>query len=120
MDEEKRHTSSAKNNLFGELTKICWVSKIPLSSEKEKYKSGCFQKYVDFKYPQTIDEFNMHLRSFQRKRQVDNIDIVMGENNIIDQLIAMDDVSEFADKSDNFANFLTVSQKFNFMFFVYV
>ena len=25
---------------------------------KEKM-SACFQKYVDFKYPQTIDEFNI-------------------------------------------------------------
>ena len=76
--------------------------------------SACFQKNVDFKYPQAIDEFNMHLIFFQRKRQVDNdTDIVMGENNIFDKLIVMDDVSGLADKSDNFANFLTMSWKFN-------
>ena len=51
----------------------------------------------------------MHLTFFQRKSQVDNdIDIVMGENNIFDKFIVMDDVSEVADKSDDFANFLTV------------
>ena len=38
----------------------------------------------------------------------------MGENNVFDKLIVMDDASGLADKSDNFANFLTVSQKFNF------
>ena len=38
----------------------------------------------------------------------------MGENNVFDKIIAMNDVSELADKSDNFANFLTVSQKLNF------
>ena len=31
---------------------------------------------------------------------------------VIDKLIVMDDVSGFADKSDEFANFLTVSPKY--------
>ena len=39
----------------------------------------------------------------------------MGENNIFDKFIIMDDVSRLADKSDNFANFLIVSRKFSFM-----
>ena len=57
----------------------------------------------------------MELTFFQRKRQSDDsIDIVMGENNVFNELIVMDDVSGLADKSNNFANFLTVSRKFNF------
>ena len=52
----------------------------------------------------------MPLTFFQRKRHVDNnIDIVMGENNVFDKLIVMKDVLGLADKSDDFANFLTVS-----------
>ena len=110
----------AKNNLFAELNKIFWISKIPPSSEREKNISTWFQKYVDFNYPQTIDELNIHLKFFQRKRQVDNdTDIVMGENNTFDKLIVMDNVLGRADKSDNFANFLTMSRKFNSTF-VYV
>ena len=35
----------------------------------------------------------------------------MGEDMVIDWLIVMDDVSGFAEKSDNFANFLTVPRK---------
>ena len=31
----------------------------------------------------------------------------MGENNLFNRLIVMDDVSDLADKSDNFANLLT-------------
>ena len=38
----------------------------------------------------------------------------MGEDNVLTKLIVMDDVSVLADKSDNSANFLTVSRKFNF------
>ena len=57
----------------------------------------------------------MELTFFQRKRQSDDsIDIVMDENNVFNKLIVMDDVSGLADKSNNFANFLTVSRKFNF------
>ena len=68
----------AKNKMFGSLKEIFWISKIPLFGEREKNISSCFQQHEDFKYPQTIDEFNMHLT---RKRNVDNdIDTVMGEN----------------------------------------
>ena len=55
----------------------------------------------------------MELTFFQRKRD-DNVDIVIGENNIFNKLFVMDNVLGLADKSNNFANFLTVSQKFNF------
>ena len=58
----------------------------------------------------------MELTFFQRKRVNDscNENIVIGEDHIFNKLIVMDDVSGLADKSDNFANFLTVSRKFNF------
>ena len=65
-------------------------------------------------YPQTVDDFDMELAFFQRKRQLDdNIDIVMGENNILNKLTVMDDVSRLASKSNNFSNFLAVSGTFN-------
>ena len=38
----------------------------------------------------------------------------MGKDMVIDWLIVMDDVSGFAEKSDNFANFLTLSRKYGF------
>ena len=57
----------------------------------------------------------MELTFFQRQKNVDS-DSVMCENNIFDKLIVMDDVSGLADKSDDFANFLTISRKFSFTF----
>lgn len=36
----------------------------------------------------------------------------LGEKMVLDKLIAMDDVSGLADKSDEFANFFTVSRKY--------
>ena len=55
----------------------------------------------------------MELRFFQRKR-VGNFDIVMGENNVFNKVIVMDNISGLADRSNDFANFLTVSRKFSF------
>ena len=103
----------AKNNMFGELKEIHWITKVPLSDQRERNIKLCFNKHVDFKYPQTVGEFNMNLTFFQRQKNVDN-DFVMGEYNKFDKLNVMGDVSGLTDKSDNFANFLTVSRKFGF------
>ena len=103
----------AKNNLFDKLKEIFWISKIPLSMEREKNISTCFKKTVRFKYSQTVDNYNVELTFFQRKRD-DNVDIVMIENNIFNKLIVMDDVSGLANKSNDFVNFLPFSRKFNF------
>ena len=43
----------------------------------------------------------------------------MGENNLLEKLIVMDDVSGIANKSGRFASFLTVSRKFN-LTYVYI
>ena len=57
----------------------------------------------------------MDLTFFQRKRQTsDIVDNAMGEKNIFDKLIVMDDVSGLVDRSNDFANFFTVARKLNF------
>ena len=61
---------------------------------------------MNFKYPHRLKDFNMELDC------KDNI--LMGENNVFNKLVVMDYISGLAEKSDNFANFLTVSRKFNF------
>ena len=48
----------------------------------------------------------------QRKANYVNSEI--GEEITIGKLIVMNDVSGFADKSDNFSNFFTVSRKYGF------
>ena len=66
---------------------------------------------MDFKYPKNIDEFDDLLEHFQRhKAHCD--EKFLGENIKLDRLIIMDDVSGLANKSETFANFLTVSRKF--------
>ena len=103
----------AKNNIFAELKEIYWITKVPLSDQREKNVNSCFNKHVDFKYLQTVDEFNMDLTFFLRQKTVYN-NSAMGKYNIFHQLIIMNDVSGLVDKSDDFANFLTVSRKFGF------
>ena len=106
----------AKNDLFGELKEIFWISKISLPTERKENIKSCFKKHVDFKYPQNLNDFDMELDFFQRKREDNNCNenIVMGEDNIFSKLIATVDVSGLADKFDNLANLSTVSRKFNF------
>ena len=41
-----------------------WITKAPLSDQREENIASCFQKYVDFNYLQTLDEFNMELDFF--------------------------------------------------------
>ena len=115
MRQNYLFTKTGKNNLLGELKEIFWLSKISLSAEREKIISVCFQQQVHFKYPRTDDDFNMELTFFQRKRHLDNnIDVVIGENNIYNKLIVMDDVCDLTNKFNDFAKFLTISRKFYF------
>ena len=97
-----------KNKLFGNITTVYWNSKISLSKEREEKKESFKDQEVNFHYPENLDDFNYLLEAFmQRKSEYVNSDL--GEEMILDKLIVMDDVSGFADKSDEFANFLTVS-----------
>ena len=67
-------------------------------------------------------EFDYLIENFQKNQKTDNYDDndnAIAEGNKYDRLIVMDDVSAIADKSKNFASFLTVARKLNFNF-VYV
>ena len=97
-----------KNKLFGNTTTVYWNSKISLSEEREEKKESFKDQEVNFHYPENLDDFNYLIEAFrQGKSEYVNSDL--GEEMILDKLIVMDDVSGLADKSDEFANFLTVS-----------
>ena len=44
-----------------------------------------------------------------KRRKADYVENDLGEKMVLDKLIVMENVSGFADRSDKFANFLTVS-----------
>ena len=58
--------------------------KIVLSRDREQNVLSCFDSKEEFKYPQTLDEFNMELDFFQKKKkEIDNSsDNVKGEKDI--------------------------------------
>ena len=102
----------AKNKMFGKFKKVIWVSKILLSKEREEQIEKCFvDEKVDFMYAETIDDFDDLLEHIQRKK-INCNENSLGENIELDCLIVLDDVSGLVDRSDTFAIFLTVSQKF--------
>ena len=47
-----------------------------------------------------------------KRNKADYVENNLGKKMVLDKLIVMDDVSGLADKSDEFANFLTVSRKY--------
>ena len=74
----------------------------------ERQRLDCFKdQNVDFKYPNNVD-FNDLLEIYKRKK-VDDHENYLGENVILDRVIVMDNISSLADRSEEFANFLTVS-----------
>ena len=93
------------NKMFGEIKEVIWVSKIPLSKNRENNEE------IAFKYPNNIDEFDHLLKYFQRQKAPCKENF-LGENIKLDRLIVMDNVSGLADESETFANFLIVSRKF--------
>ena len=114
--------SLAKNEKFGsDLLTVDWVSKINLLNNKEDEIRQCFSyTEVEFHYPNDVEDLNLIIETFQKetydedKKTNDNCNI-FGENKKFDKLIVMDDVSGLADKSNDFANFLTVSRKFGYI-----
>ena len=104
-----------KNNLFGDISEVYWVSKIALSDEiEEAIRDRFSNRELYFNYPANLEDFNYLIGNLmQTKSNYVNSD--MGEDMVIDQLIVVDDVSGLADKSGNFANFFTVSRKYGFL-----
>ena len=65
-----------------------------------------------------MEDFDDLLEFFQRKKAPCN-ENDLGENIKLDRLIVMDDVLSLADRSETFANSLTVSRKFG-LTYVYI
>lgn len=51
--------------------------KIVLSRDREQNVLSCFDSKEEFKYPQTLDEFNMELDFFQKKKKKLTIVVIM-------------------------------------------
>ena len=59
----------AKNKMFSELKNLFWLSKVELSKDREQNISTCFYRVpLTFLYPQTLNDFNMHLDFFLKEK----------------------------------------------------
>ena len=104
-----------KNKMFGkELAEVFWVSKIVLTKEREDFIRDSFEdEVVQFSYPHDLDDFHYLVENFMQNRS-EYIENDLGELPAVNRLIVMGDVSGLADKSEEFSNFLTVSEKYGF------
>ena len=59
----------AKNKLLRKLKEIFWLTKITLSKEREPKITSCLDLKVNFKYPQTVDEFIVEIEFFSKKKR---------------------------------------------------
>ena len=121
--------SLGKNKIFGSnLLSVDWNSKINLTKNREDEIRQCFTyTNIDFHYPNDVEELNLLIETFQKETydedekadsdsKIDGDDCnIFGENKKFDKLIIMDDVSGLVNKSNDFANFLTVSRKFGYI-----
>ena len=94
-----------KSKMFGEIKEVVWLSKIPLSKDRENNFCDCF---LD---EHSVEDFDDLLEYFHRKRAPCNKNY-LGENIKLDRLIVMVNISGLTERSEAFANFLTVLQKF--------
>ena len=113
-----------KNKIFGSMDSVDWISKIELSEAREHQirESFCYAS-VDFRYPNDVAEFETILELLKDNKSDANIninaeadDLGIGEKDVFDRLIVMDDVSGLAHKSNEFCSFLAVSRKYRYSY----
>ena len=104
----------AKNNLFCELRKYFGYQKYRFLQKKKKIHRPVFKNKYILNILRQLMILTWSWNFSKKKNLVNDVDIVMAESNIYNKLIVMDDVLGLANKSNDFANFLTVSRKFNF------
>ena len=98
--------------MFGDIKEVFWISKIELSRERVTNIKECFVgQDVQFNYPNNLEDFD-YLLEMGKRNKATYIENDLGEKRLLDKLIVMDDVFGLADKSDDSANFLTVSRKY--------
>ena len=112
-----------KNRMFGSIESVDWISKIELSTAKEHQIRQSFSyASVELHYPNDVGEFETILELLKDNKSDVNInindteadDLGIGEKDVFDRLIVIDDVSGLADKCNKFCSFLMLSRKYRY------
>ena len=94
------------------MKEVYWISKTELSKDRQDNIRDCFiDQIVKFDYPSNVEEFDDLLENYML-RKAEYTENGLGENMVLDKVIVMDNVFGLADRSNEFANFLTVSRKY--------
>ena len=105
------------NNFFGDIIKTEWISGIAIDKQREAEIQSYFKNETEVHIAQEQDKLDSLIETFKQRSHENsshNVNNSFGENKKLDRLIIMDDVSDVADISKNFANFLTVSRKLGY------
>ena len=107
-----------KNKIFGCIVSADWISKIELSENREQQIRQTFgYASVEFHYPNDVGEFFYDVDLLKDNKTIVNIendDLEIEENDVLDRVIVMDNVSGLVNKSTEFSSFLTVSRKYRY------
>ena len=112
-----------KSKTFGSIESVDWISKIELSAAREHQIRESFSYYsVEFHYPNDVGEFETILELLKDNKSDANInindteadDLGIGEEDVFDSFIVLDDVSGLADKANEFCSFLILSRKYRY------
>ena len=92
---------------------------ISLSKSREAEIQSCFNSKVEFQHVQDIDDLKELIETFKLRSEnlVENDNVsssIYDENKIMDGLIVMDNVSGLADSCKEFADFLTITWKYQY------
>ena len=110
------------NNFFGNIVKTGWVSGIDIDKKREAEIQSYFKNETEVHIAQDQDKLHSLIDTFKQRSHEhyddnsnnNNVNSFLGQNRKINRLIIMGDVSDIADISKNFSNFLTVSRKFGY------
>ena len=106
------------NNFFGNVIKTEWISGIEIDKQRAAEIQSCLSNETEVHVAKEQDKLDSLIETFKlrsREETIDNnLNNSFGENKKLDRLIIMKHVSDVADVSKKFANFLTVSGKFGY------
>ena len=107
------------NNFFGNLAKTEWISGIDIDEKRKVKIQSSFSNETEVHIAKEPDELDslietLKLRTCDIVDDNDDVNYLFGKSKKMDLFIVIDDVSDDADISKNFATFLTVSRKFGY------
>lgn len=81
-----------KNQLFGDIKEVFWISKLELSTDRESNIRDCFENQdVQFNYPKNVEHFD-YLLEMCKRNKADDVENNLGGKKVMDKLIVMDGV----------------------------